>query len=123
MTDEHQDPFEVEGAPHTEPELREAGASPDGRETPTRRPEATGVAWGAILAFVGIALVIVFSVQNTDPVLVRFFWMEGEHPLAIVILITIGVVILLTELIGISYRRRRRRRRDEKEELRRLRDA
>jgi uncharacterized integral membrane protein len=114
MTDEHQDPFEVEQEPPVEPETVEAQ---------TRRPETTGVAWGAILAFVGIALVIVFAVQNTDPVPVRFLWMEGEHPLAVVILITIGVVILLTELIGVSYRRRRRRRRDEKEELRRLRDA
>lgn len=114
MTDEHQDPLEVE---------RDLPAEPDERETPARRPEPTGIAWGAIFAFAGIALVIVFAVQNTDPVPVRFLWMEGEHPLAVVILITIGVVILLTELIGVSYRRRRRRRRDEKEELRRLRDA
>ncbi|HWL49502.1 MAG TPA: LapA family protein [Acidimicrobiia bacterium] len=114
MTDEHQDPFEVE---------RETQAEPEAVEAPTRRPEATGVAWGAIVAFAGIALIIVFAVQNTDPVPVRFLWMEGEHPLAIVILITVGAVILLTELIGVSYRRRRRRRRDEKEELRRLRDA
>lgn len=114
MTDEHQDPFEIE---------REPPAEPEAVEGPTRRREATGIAWGAILAFAGIALVIVFAVQNTDPVPVRFLWMEGEHPLAIVILITIGAVILLTELIGISYRRRRRRRREEKEELRRFRDA
>ena len=114
MTDEQQDPFEYE---------RETQAEPEAVEAPTRRPESTGIAWGAIVAFAGIALIIVFAVQNTDPVPVRFLWMEGEHPLAIVILITVGVVILLTELIGISYRRRRRRRRDEKEELRRLRDA
>ena len=114
MTDEHQDPFEDE---------RETHADLESREAPTRRAESTGIAWGAILAFAGIVLVIVFAVQNTDPVPVRFLWMEGEHPLAIVILITIGAVILLTELIGVSYRRRRRRRRDEKEELRRFRDG
>jgi len=114
MTDEHQDPFEDE---------RDLPAENEMRDAPERRSESTGVAWGAILAFLGIALVIVFAVQNTDPVPVTFLWMEGEHPLAIVILITIGVVILLTELIGVSYRRRRRRRRDEKEELRRLRDT
>jgi uncharacterized integral membrane protein len=114
MTDEHQDPFDVVPEPAVEPE------TPDEQ---IRRPETTGIAWGAILAFAGMALVIVFAVQNTDPVPVKFLWMEGEHPLAIVILITIGVVILLTELIGVSYRRRRRRRRDEKEELRRLRDT
>jgi uncharacterized integral membrane protein len=115
MTDEHQDPFEDERNSSLEPES-------DAVETVGRR-ESTGIAWGAIVAFVGIALVIVFAVQNTDPVPVRFLWMEGQHPLAIVILITVGAVILLTELIGVSYRRRRRRRRDEKEELRRLRDT
>ena len=114
MTDEHQDPFRVEEEPPAEP---------DSVEGPTRSPTSTGIAWGAIFAFAGIALVIVFAVQNTDPVPVRFLWMEGEHPLAIVILITVGVVILLTELIGVSYRKRRRRRREEREELRRLRDV
>ena len=114
MTDEHQDPLEVE---------RDLPGEPDERETPARRSESTGIAWGAIFAFAGIALVIVFAVQNTDPVPVRFLWMEGEHPLAIVILITVGVVILLTELIGVSYRKRRRRRREERDELRRLRDV
>ncbi|MET0697795.1 MAG: LapA family protein [Acidimicrobiia bacterium] len=114
MTDEHQDPFRAEEEPR---------AQPDAAEAPTPSPEPTGIAWGAILAFAGIALIIVFAVQNTDPVPVRFLWMEGEHPLAIVILITVGVVILLTELIGVSYRRRRRRRREERDELRRLRDV
>lgn len=116
MTDEHQNPLEDE---------RELPAEPDAKavETLRRRSESTGIAWGAIIAFAGIALVIGFAVQNTDPVPVRFLWMEGQHPLAIVILITVGAVILLTELIGVSYRRRRRRRREEKEELRRLRDA
>lgn len=116
MTDEHQDPFEDERDSPVEPDA-------DTIETLERRSGSTGIAWGAIVAFVGIGLVIVFAVQNTDPVPVRFLWMEGQHPLAIVILITVGAVILLTELIGVSYRRRRRRRRDEKEELRRLRDA
>ena len=115
MTDEHQDPLEDE---------RELPAEPDAEavETLGRRSESTGIAWGAIVAFAGIALVIVFAVQNTDPVPVRFLWMEGQHPLAIVILITVGAEILLTELIGVIYRRTRRRRRVEKEELRRLRD-
>ena len=71
---------------------------------------------GAIVAFVGIGLVIVFAVQNTDPVPVRFSgWKaasaghrDPDHR---------GAVILLTELIGVSYRRRRRRR-AKREELR-----
>ncbi|HEX2403150.1 MAG TPA: LapA family protein [Acidimicrobiia bacterium] len=116
MTDEQQEPFQDERHLPAEPEAEAV-------ETLGGRSGSTGIAWGAIVAFFGIALVIVFAVQNTDPVPVRFLWMEGQHPLAIVILITVGAVILLTELIGVSYRRRRRRRRDEKEELRRLRDV
>lgn len=114
MTDEQHDPFDLEPEGQEEPEAPKTG----GQE---RRSQPTGIAWGAILLLVGITLIVVLAVQNTDPVPVRFLWMEGEHPLAIVILITIGAVILLTELIGLSYRRRRRRRLDEREELRRFR--
>jgi hypothetical protein len=49
--------------------------------------------------------------------------MEGQFPLAIVILITIGAVILITELIGVRYRRRRRRQQQERDELQRYRGA
>jgi uncharacterized integral membrane protein len=114
MSDEQTDPFQYEEEPS--PEV-EAVAQPS-------RPvsDSTGIAWGAILLFIGITLVVVFSVQNTDPVPVNFLWMEGEFSLAIVILVTVGVIVLLTELIGLAYRKRRRRRMVEKEELRRLRE-
>ena len=116
MTDEH-DPFEIESEPSagTEPMPAEVTAPP--------APASTGIAWSAILLFLGIALVVVFAVQNTDPVPIRFLWMEGQFSLAIVILVTVGIIILLTELIGIGYRRRRRRRREEKEELRKYRST
>ena len=100
----------------------EPDAEPAGGE-PLEATPSTGIAWSAILLFLGIALVVVFSVQNTDPVPVEFLWLEGEFSLAIVILVTVGVVILLTEVIGLSYRRRRRRRRAESEELRRYRNG
>ena len=116
MTDEH-DPFEIESEPsgETEPMPAEVTASP--------APASTGIAWSAILLFRGIALVVVFAVQNTDSVPIRFLWMEGQFSLAIVILVTVGIIILLTELIGIGYRRRRRRRREEQEELRKYRST
>ena len=114
MTDESTEPFP------DEPEGDEPSTAPD-FERETRQRESTGIAWGAILLMLGIALVVVFSVQNTDPVPVRFLWMEGQFPLAIVILITIGAVVLLTALIGGAYRRRRRRQRQDREELRRYR--
>ena len=103
-----------------EPAEPEAGAAPY-QAPPVETP--TGLAWGAFLILLGIALVVVFAVQNTDPVPVTFLWMEGEFSLAIVILVTVGVIILLTELAGLTYRRRRRRRRAEQEELRKLRGA
>ena len=119
MTDDRTEPFP------DEPDEGEAdgkeSAPPGQREAPAR--ESTGIAWGAILLMLGIALVVVFTVQNTDPVPVRFLWMEGQFPMAIVILITIGAVVLITELIGMSYRRRRRRLRQEQEELRRYRGS
>ncbi len=114
MSEEQTDPFQVDEEAQAE---LEAAAEP-----PRPISDSTGIAWGAILLFLGIALVVVFSVQNTDPVPINFLWMEGEFSLAIVILVTVGVMVLLTELIGLSDRKRRRRRRAEKEELRRLRE-
>ena len=114
MTDESHDPFGFE----PEPEV-------DGNENPAAKPETSqpsaGIAWGALLLLVGIALTVVFAVQNTATVPVKFLWLEGEFSLAIVILVAVGAIVLLTELVGVSYRRRRRRLRSEKEELRRLR--
>lgn len=115
MTNDHSDPFEVEAESPVE---RGTGKVP-----PSARAETSGIAWGAILLLIGIAVVVVFAVQNTDSVPVTFLWMEGRFSLAFVILITIGVVILLSELIGLSYRRGRRRRRADSEELRKYRGS
>jgi uncharacterized integral membrane protein len=121
VTDDRTQPFPDEPE-DIEPE--EASPAPTPPEEPERPGKgSTGIAWGAILLMLGIALVVVFTVQNTDPVPVRFMWMEGQFPMAIVILITIGAVVLITELIGISYRRRRRRQRQDREELKRYRGS
>jgi len=115
MTDESHDPFGFDPEPSPESDERR----PPEKERPP--PTSTGIAWGAIVLLLGIALVVIFAVQNTDPVPVTFLWMEGEFSLAIVILIALGAIIVLTEMVGLSYRKRRRTRRAEKEELRRLR--
>jgi uncharacterized integral membrane protein len=117
MTDESHDPFGFEQEPG--PDAVEQGS----QEKQQQPPSTAGIAWGAILLLVGIALVVIFAVQNNDIVPVRFLWMEGEFSMAIVILVVVGAVILLSELIGLSYRRRRRRRRSDQEELRRLRSG
>jgi uncharacterized integral membrane protein len=116
MTDESHDPFGFEQEPG--PDAVEQRSQDTQQQPP---PSTAGIAWGAILLLVGIALVVIFAVQNNDIVPVRFLWMEGEFSMAIVILVVVGAVILLSELIGLSYRRRRRRRRSDQEELRRLR--
>ena len=70
-----------------------------------------------------LALLVVFAVQNTDPVPVEFLWTDGEFPLALVILITVAIVVLLVELFGMFYRRRRRKRLAERQELRKFRET
>ena len=109
MSDEF-DPFEInEEGQEPEPTVVDVD--------PTR-----GIPWGLILVFLGIALIVIFAVQNTESVSVQFLWMDGQFPLAIVILVTAFVSILIGELIVIVYRRRRRKRLAEKEELRQYRD-
>lgn len=104
MSDQ-QDPFEPRDdiAADTSPAIRGDGSG--------------GIAWGMLLTFVGIALVIVFALQNTDPVPVKFLWLEGEFSLAIVILATAGVSVVLSELVAVIYRSRRKKRQAEKREL------
>ena len=80
-----------------------------------------GFPWGGLIATLGMALVVIFAVQNTDSVEVRFLWIEGQSPLSLVILVTALASVVFTVLGGALYRRRRLRRRMEKEELRQLR--
>ena len=80
-----------------------------------------GFPWGGLITTLGLALIVVFAVQNTDSVEVRFLWIDGQFPLSMVILITALVSVILTALGGALYRRRRLRRRVDKEQLRQLR--
>ncbi len=80
-----------------------------------------GFPWGGLLAMAVMALIVIFAVQNTSSVEVNFLWIDGEFPLALVILITALVSILATAAGGALYRRRRHRRRLEKEQLRQYR--
>lgn len=114
---------------------RSLGLMSDDSLNPVEPPEETlggppqvthagsGVAWGAVIVLLGLALVVVFAIQNTDPVPVEFLWLDGEYPLALVILITVAVVVLFVELFGVLYRRRRRTRHSERQELRKFRET
>jgi uncharacterized integral membrane protein len=99
----------------------------DRPESPPERPveqtkeSAAGIAWGSIVFVALLALVVVFTVQNTDQIPVRFLWLEGSFSLALVIIVTAAVAVILAELLGAAYRSRRRRRQMDRQELRRLR--
>lgn len=84
-------------------------------------PIDPGFPWGGVITTLGLILVVVFAVQNTGSVEVRFLWVDGQFPLAMVILITALVAVIFTAVGGALYRRRRLRRRMEKEQLRQLR--
>ena len=115
MTNDSHDPF------RSEP--KQSSESSDQRIDEPAGPTSAGIAWGAIMLLLVIAAVVIFAVQNTDAVPVRFLWMEGTFSLAIVLLIAVGAIVVLTELVGISYRKRRRRRQVEKQELKRYRSG
>jgi len=108
MSDDSLNPIDPEEAPSAAPEITHSGS---------------GVAWGAVIMLLGLALLIIFAVQNTDPVAVEFLWLDGNYPLSLVILITVAVVVLFVELLGLLFRRRRRKRHAERQELKRFRES
>lgn len=113
------DPFDAHDSPET-PE--DSGAASEDALAPVdsskdRDPFPWGFLFGAIL----MAAVVVFVVQNNDPVPVEFLGWAGEFPLSIVVAVAVLVSIILTQSVGAVFRRRRRKRKAEKEELRALR--
>ncbi len=90
-------------------------------EHPQPEEPRPGLPWGGIIATIGLILVVVFAVQNTETVAIEFLWMSGVFPLSIVILVTAIASAVFTIFGGVFYRRRRRRRRAEMHELRQLR--
>ena len=93
----------------------------DELEPPQPEEPTEGLPWSGIVATVGLILVVVFAVQNTDTVAIEFLWMSGRFPLSIVILVTAVASAGFTTLGGVFYKKRRRRRRAEKDELKYLR--
>lgn len=82
----------------------------------------SGVPWGGITTLIGIVLIVVFAVQNTESATIDFLWFSGDFPLAIVILVTAVVSALFTLSSAAFSKRRRRKRRAERAELAQLRD-
>jgi len=99
-------------------DLHGEGDHPEPRE-PTSAVHP-GFPWGGVLSALTLAVVVIFAVQNTDTVTVRFLVWEGAFPLATVILVAVAASVVMANIIGAVYRRRRLRRRAEKEALKKL---
>lgn len=81
----------------------------------------TGVMWSAVALLVGIGLLVIIALQNTHDVPIDVLWFDFEAPLALLVIVVIAVTVLVTEAVGLIWRRRRRTRRSEHDELQRLR--
>ncbi|MDX1468186.1 MAG: lipopolysaccharide assembly protein LapA domain-containing protein [Acidimicrobiia bacterium] len=103
----------------------EPESQPPAEEAPGPPPAARdreGIPWGFLFGSILLAGVIVFAVQNSHPVFIRFLGWSGEFPLSIAVAVAVFASVILTQSIGAIARRRRRRRKAEKEELRALRE-
>lgn len=95
-------------------------------ETPVPEPAPesprAGVPWGLAGFLVLAVLLVVFAVQNTQSVELRFLGFDGSYPLVVIVITVVVVSVLLDEILGFVMRRRRMRRAREREELKRLRN-
>jgi uncharacterized integral membrane protein len=83
-----------------------------GQQTPARKTlrSRAGAVWvGICIAAVVVIALIIFMLQNRQPVLVTFFSMQGTVPLAIALLIAgigVGIIALVIGTIRIGQLRR-----------------
>jgi lipopolysaccharide assembly protein A len=113
MTD-HDDDREHGPSP-VEPEEATTQERPSYEEPPVEIP------WRLALFLALAVVIVVFAVQNTHDVELRFLGFDWRLPLVIIILISVVIAVILDEVLGGIIRRRRRRRQWERQELRRLR--
>lgn len=86
-----------------------------------RRRGDSGLSFGVAIFLLFALVFVVFVVQNSNSVPVRFINWEGSFPLPFLLVITALLSVVTDEVFGLMRRRRRRRRMAEKEELERYR--
>jgi uncharacterized integral membrane protein len=119
MTDNGRGP---EGRPEDEPsDDSVSDLSTDAVAPPPPIDYPPGIPWRLAVFLVMTVLIVVFAVQNTQDVGLRFLGWTSQLPLVIVILIAVVISIILDEILGGILKRRRMQRRREREELERLR--
>ena len=88
-----------------------------------KAPTDSGLSWGLALFLLGSLVFVVFIVQNSDSVLVKFLNWEGRFSLSLILVITALLAVIADEVFGVLRRRRHRRRAEEREELKRFRST
>lgn len=102
----------------------EQQALPPDEPIEPKRPTAdrdSGLSWGLAGFLLASLLFVVFIVQNSDAVLVKFLNWEGNFPLSLILVVIALLAIIADEVVGVMRRRRRRRTKEEREELERFR--
>ena len=92
-------------------------------DVPKSEPTRSGsdFSWSlAVFLLIGLGFVV-FAVQNTIDVPVRFLTWEFDVALPLLLVVTALVAVLADEVVGLIRRRRRRTRNAEREELKRYR--
>lgn len=92
-----------------------------GDPTPERVFVGTGLFWGLIVGLILALTVIILAAQNTGTITMSFLGWDFSTPLIVLILGALLVGVVVTELVGLVYRKRRRRTLKERDELKRLR--
>ena len=80
-----------------------------------------GLSWGLVVFVLASLFIVVFIVQNSDAVPVKFLNWEGQFPLSLIMVVIALLAVIGDEVVGVMRRRRRRRQLAEREELKRFR--
>jgi uncharacterized integral membrane protein len=67
-----------------------------------------GLNFRLLLGAIAAAGLVLFIFQNTDDTRVKFLWMDGDIPLFLLLLITVGLTLVLA-VVGTWLLRRRQR--------------
>ncbi len=73
-----------------------------------RQFRGTGLYWTLILTLVVAAAIIIGIIQNSQGVTLKYLAWTGRLSLAVALLATIVLIVALTSLVGVIWRRRRR---------------
>ena len=86
-----------------------------------REFHGTGMYWSLLLGLILAIAILIGIIQNAQSVQLKYLVWDLSTPLIVVLLVTIFASVLLTALVGVTWRHRRRRQLTDREELRGLR--